>query len=156
MTPMEVMDDASAFLRKVVREYDAKQVKGTYPLTGYAGYPPVRDRSAEKSSYMYAIAAAIEDSDGEELSTVKIEIGFSIYDDKSNGWRRLYNLMEHVRQKLLKHRWFLSRRTALVLPLKRAAADAQPFPQWEGRHGHPTEKVPCGERQGAERRGFEF
>ncbi len=134
MTPMEVMDDAAVFLRKVVQEYDAKQVKGTYPITVYAGYPPVRDRPAEKSSYIYALATDIEDSDGEELSTVKLEIGFSIYDDdKVNGWRSLYNLMEHVRQKLLKHRWLLSRRTALVLPLKGAVADAQPFPQWEGR-----------------------
>ena len=62
-----------------------------------------------------------------------MEIGFSIYDDdKNDGWRSLYNLVEHVRQDLLKFP-FLEKKYRLEPPLLFDIYDReQPFPQWLG------------------------
>ena len=68
----------------------------------------------------------------DEQSAAKVEIGFSIIDgDTSEGWRSLFNLMEHVRQALLKKRT-VANKHRLILPIKFKVADEQPFPQWQG------------------------
>lgn len=121
-----------------MRDYAAEQPSGLRPVEVYAGYPPVPENAAEKSSFIYVLATDFTDEEGEDYSTAKVEIGFSIYDeDEGNGWRSLYNLMEHVRQIMLRRRC-LAGRTVLVLPIKGAVPDSQPFPQWEGKSRRPT------------------
>lgn len=133
MTLMEVMEHLAALLREAVRDYAAEQPSGLRPVEVYAGYPPVPENAAEKSSFIYVLATDFTDEEGKEYSTAKVEIGFSAYDeDEGNGWRSLYNLMEHVRQIMLRRRC-LAGRTVLVLPIKGAVPDSQPFPQWEGK-----------------------
>ena len=133
MTLMEVMEHMAALLREAVRDYAAEQPSGLRPVEVYAGYPPVPENAAEKSSFIYVLATDFTDEEGEDYSTAKVEIGFSVYDeDEGNGWRSLYNLMEHVRQAMLRRRC-LAGRTVLVLPVKGAVPDSQPFPQWEGK-----------------------
>lgn len=144
MTLMEVMNDLSDFIRHVVNEYSAEQPSGLHQIHVYAGYPPIPSDSRETSSRIYTLVTDF--TDGEDGSTAKVEIGFSVYDeDEINGWHSLFNLMEHIRQALLKHRC-LKNRTVLVLPVKGEISGSQPYPQWEGRIiasyqiGQPTEE----------------
>ena len=133
MTIVELMDHLAKFLELAVADYSAKQKTGTTPVVVYAGYPPIRTNAAEKESFIYALVLASTDAADNNMSTAKVEIGFSIYDDdKTDGWRSLYNLMEHIRQYMLKFR-IVAERSRLDLPLKTEVIDAQPFPQWQGK-----------------------
>lgn len=145
MTLVETMENLAEFLRETVSEYSSEQPSGKKPVAVYAGYPPVAISSEEGPSFIYALATDFTDAQDEPYGTVKVEIGFSVYDEnKEDGWRSLFNLMEHVRQALLKYRC-IAGRSSLVLPLKGAVSDSQPFPQWEGKItasytiGQPTE-----------------
>ena len=43
----------------------------------------------------------------------------------------MFNLMEHVRQALLKKRT-VANKHRLILPIKSKVVEDQPFPQWQG------------------------
>ncbi len=132
MTSVELMNHLAAYLRETINEYSTEQKAGILPVAVYAGWPPVRTSAAEKESFVYALALSWDDTKDGDFSTAKIEIGFSIYDDdREKGCFSLYNLMEHVRQALLKKRT-LNGRNRLELPLKSEVSDNQPFPQWQG------------------------
>ena len=132
MTSVELMNNLADFLHEVVKDYSTNQEAGVLPVAVYAGYPPVRTDYEEKESFIYALATEWEDKEDGTFSTCKAEIGFSIYDDnKTEGCFSLYNIMEHVRQALLKKRT-LAGRNRLELPLKSVVSDDQPWPQWQG------------------------
>ena len=87
----------------------------------------------QQASFIYALVTGAHDTADGEMSTATVEIGFSIYDNSdADDWRSLYNLMEHVRQHLLKHR-LVANRHRLQLPLKLEVPEAQPAPQWQGK-----------------------
>lgn len=134
MTPIGLMDKLADFLREVLKDYTTEQTSGKLPINVYPGWPPVRDNPKEKNSHVYVLVLETEDKDdSNELSTAKVEIGFSIYDaDKIDGWRSIFNIMEHVRQALLKHR-FIGMKHRLVHPIKGMIADEPPYPQWLGK-----------------------
>ena len=105
MTSVELMNNLADFIREAVKDYSSQQKAGDIPVAVYSGWPPIRMASAEKESFIYALALEWEDKEDGTFSTCKAEIGFSIYDDdKEQGCFSLYNIMEHVRQALLKHR----------------------------------------------------
>lgn len=132
MTSVELMDILAEFIREVVKDYSSQQKAGDVPVTVYSGWPPIRMASAEKESFIYALALEWDDKADNTFSTCKAEIGFSIYDDdKEQGCFSLYNIMEHVRQALLKHRT-LNGRNRLELPLKSVVSDDQMYPHWLG------------------------
>lgn len=132
MTSVELMNNLADYIREVVKDYSSQQKAGDIPVAVYSGWPPIRMASAEKESFIYALALEWEDKEDGAFSTCKTEIGFSIYDDdKEQGCFSLYNIMEHVRQALLKHRT-LNGRNRLELPLKSVVSDDQPYPQWQG------------------------
>lgn len=132
MTSVELMNNLADFLCEVVKDYSSNQEAGTLPVVVYAGYPPVRTDYEEKESFIYAIATEWEDKEDGTFSTCKVEIGFSIYDDnKTEGCFSLYNIMEHVRQALLK-KCTLAGRNRLELPFKSVVSDDFTYPQWQG------------------------
>lgn len=133
MTPMEVMNGVADLVRHTVWDSSTNQPSGTRLVEVFAGYPPIPETAKERASRIYALVTDFSDAEEKTYSTATVEIGFSIYDeDEGEGWRSLYNLMEHVRQALLRNRC-LAGRMVLVLPLKGAISDNQPFPQWEGK-----------------------
>lgn len=133
MTTIELMNNVREYLEVVLADYSTTQKAGVRPVAVYAGYPPLRLQAAEKESYVYVLALEWTDKADHTFSQAKIEIGFSIYDDDTeHGVLSLYNLMEHVRQALLKKRT-LNGRNRLELPLKGELCDVQTFPQWQGR-----------------------
>lgn len=132
MTPIEAMENVAARIKGVTKEYVTRQKRGELPIAVYAGYPPVPKGAQEKESFIYCYAVKVHDTE-DNYSRVDIEIGFSIYDDDPNeGYITLYNLMEHVRQALLRRRT-LNGRSRLVFPIESEIVDPQPFPQWQGR-----------------------
>lgn len=133
MTTMELMENLAAFLRGAVSEYTAQTKEGTAPVEVYAGYPPIRTKPGQSPSFIYALVTSFQDEEGNKLSSAAVEIGFSIADDDPrDGWRSLTNIMEHVRQAMLKKRT-IANKHRLELPIKGEIADNQPFPQWQGR-----------------------
>lgn len=133
MTTVELMNNLADFLQSVVKDYSTQQKKGCLPIEVYAGYPPIRTNASEISSFIYVLVTEFEDKEEPNLSTAKVEIGFSIYDkDTETGFLSLYNLMEHVRQTLLKQRT-VAEKHRIVLPVKGEIAEDQPFPQWQGK-----------------------
>lgn len=134
MTPIGLMNELAKFLQDTLKDYSTQQTTGNLPILVYPGYPPIPDTAVEKNSYLYVLVVETNDEeDDSKMSTAKVEIGFSIYDaDQTDGWRTIYNVMEHVRQALLKKR-FIAMKHRLELPLKGVVPDEQPFPQWYGK-----------------------
>ena len=127
-TAMEILAD---FLAAVLAEHTATTSDGTETAVKvYAGYPPVRSSSAERESFAYCLATKATD---EDYSKCEIEIGFSIYDnDPQEGWRNLFNCMEHVRQAILLRRT-IGKKLWLELPMTTEVVAEQTFPQWCGK-----------------------
>lgn len=133
MTIVVVVEKLAELIREAVREYDTEQKAGRVPITVYAGFPHVPDTSEEKASFIYCKVASFKDEINGSFGTAEVDIGFSICDrDKKDGWRQLYNLMEHVRQCLLKNPYIGGGTNHLELPLKGEIYDEQPYPQWQG------------------------
>ena len=135
MTPINLMDFMAKRLQKLLADCSAKQPSGIQPVTVYPGYVPVQNNAQEKKSSVYVLVIEAEDKPGNTKSHATVEIGFSIYDDEhTDGWRSLFNVMEHVRQDLLKYR-FVNMQHRLDLeyaPIKTRIVENQPFPQWQG------------------------
>lgn len=133
MTTVELMDNLAEFLRPAVADYSARQPSGQRKIKVYAGFPPARFNADEQPSYIYALVTGAQDTNDMAMSTATVEIGFNIYDNSDvEDWRSLYNLMEHVRQYLLRHR-LVAHRHRLQLPLKLEVPEGQPAPQWQGK-----------------------
>ena len=117
MTTVELMDNLADYLRSVIVDYSTQQPSGKRSIKVYAGFPPARMNADEQASFIYALVTAAQDTADGDMSTATVEIGFSIYDDSEyDDWRSLYNIMEHVRQQLLKHR-FIADRHRLLFPV---------------------------------------
>lgn len=133
MTTVELMDNLADYLRSVIVDYSTQQPSGKRSIKVYAGFPPARMNADEQASFIYALVTGAQDTADGDMSTATVEIGFSIYDDSEyDDWRSLYNIMEHVRQQLLKHR-FIADRHRLLFPVKIEVPEAQPAPQWQGK-----------------------
>lgn len=133
MTTVELMDNLADYLRSVIVDYSTQQPSGKRSIKVYAGYPPARMNADEQASFIYALVTGAQDTADGDMSTATVEIGFSIYDDSEyDDWRSLYNIIEHVRQHLLKHR-FIADRYRLLFPVKIEVPEAQPAPQWQGK-----------------------
>lgn len=131
MTLVTVMESIKALLEEAVAEYRAQGKERLEPIKVYAGYPPVRDRSMEMSSYVYAAVVDWTDKEADTYSACTVEIGLAIRDEAPDGCMSLYNLMEHIRQTLLRHR-IVCDNTSLQLPLKGRLPEQQPTPIWLG------------------------
>lgn len=132
MTPINLMDTMRDRIAKLLNEnYTSEQPSGKLPVEVYSGYPPKRDSAQERHSFIYVLVSDIVDE--KEESYAMLEIGFSVYDDdRIDGWRSLYNLVEHIRQDLLKFP-FLGRKYRLQYPLQFRPDDReQPYPQYQG------------------------
>ncbi len=132
MTPIGLMDSLAEKLQKLMDDYSTEQPSGTLPITVYPGYTPMRTNSKEKNSEMYVLVRQIVDENDKIKSYAIVEIGFSIYDeDPVNGWRGLFNPLEHVRQYLLKNR-IIDKKYWLQLPMESIVFDDQnqAWPQW--------------------------
>lgn len=131
MTQIELMENLAAFLSDLLKDYDTRTSKGELvPVKVYPGFIPVKTNAKETESFIYVLALECEDNEAQ--SEAKVEIGFSIHDsDTEEGWRSLYNLLEHVRQALLKKRT-IAKKHRLILPITSKVVDNQPFPQWQG------------------------
>lgn len=132
MTPIELMENLSKYLQETVVSYTAVQKSGETHIDVFPGYPPLKSSGKEGSSFIYVVVTEFTDKENGDLSSANVEIGFSIYDqDEKDGWRSLYNIMEHVRQALLKKR-ILASKHMLLLPIKGEILEDQPWPQWRG------------------------
>lgn len=139
MTTIELMDNLAEKIRLTVENYwtaqTKKQTKETVMqrVEVYAGYPPIRTTGETTASFIYALVISCEDRLNDPWATAQVEIGFNIHDeDVNDGWRSLYNLMEHVRQALLKDRC-LKAKNSLDFPLRMEIVTDQPYPQWQGK-----------------------
>ena len=132
MTPINLMDKLAERLQKLLTDYSSEQPSGTLPVKVYPGYVPKQEDATEHSSFVYVLVRQVLDEDGNKKSSAIVEIGFSIYDEYlTGGWRSLFNLVEHVRQNLLKYR-FVNMKHRLELPMQTDIMDDnnQAWPNW--------------------------
>ena len=138
MIPVNLMDALAERLEKVLKDYSAEKppegfpvalVFGRKPLKIHPGQVPVPESADEIESFVYVIVKKIEDKN--DSSSATVEIGVSLYDEDWTGWRNMYNIVEHIRQELLKHR-ILNKKFMLQWPIETDFADEQPYPQWVG------------------------
>lgn len=147
MTPVNLMDTLAEQLEGLLSGYTTEQPSGTFPIAVFPGQVPVSDDASENRSAVYIIVRSVEDVGPNELSTATVKIAISIYDeDRETGWRSLYNVAEHIRQHLLKHR-MLDKKFMLKCnsenPLKTDFEEDQPYPQWVAEiTGHYTINQP--------------
>ncbi len=136
MIPINLLDGLRDFIQKQVSgyEYSYKRADGSVDMKTpkvYSGYLPVRTRhDLEFSPFIIVKLKKINDND--DISTADIRIIFTTHDDDDvDNWRSQFNLMEHVRQALLKHRT-IANKFRLELPVVSEASEYSQSPYPEG------------------------
>lgn len=133
MTITELIDNMVEFLKPVVVTYNGQKDSKKSDISIIAGYPPKLVGNEERSSAIYVMVTDAQDNDQtKDYSRATVTLSFDIADDdKVDGWRTLYNIMEHIRQEMLKHRR-IGDRNRLILPIKFKTPYEQPWPNWQG------------------------
>lgn len=133
MTITELIDNMVEFLKPVVVNYNGLKDSQKSEISVIAGYPPKLMGNEVRPSAIYVMVTEAEDDTRErDYSKATVTLSFDIVDDdKVDGWRTLYNIMEHIRQEMLKHRR-IGKRNRLVLPIKFKTPFDQPWPNWQG------------------------
>lgn len=132
MIPVLLLDTLADFLREVNRDYRREDaaVNGN-PLFVEPWYFK-RSETAAETFYPYIAPRLIKGDDTANGSTVSVRLYFGTYSENAaEGWRELYNLMEHSRQALLKKR-VLANRFRLKLPIHWEVPEDQAHPEWAG------------------------
>lgn len=130
--PIILLDDLSNFLREANKEYHlADEAVKDNPLLVSPGYLKRRESAAE-SFYPHIVSRLMKGDDTVDASVASVRLYFGTYsEDVTNGWRELFNLMEHTRQALLKKRT-IAKRFRLELPIHWEMVEDQPYPAWMG------------------------
>ncbi|MFH5187112.1 hypothetical protein ACHHV8_33520 [Paenibacillus sp. TAB 01] len=97
----------------------------------HAGYLPQQQSGSENVSDFPYIIVRILDGQDQDESIVRIKLLFGIFSRDDNGFVDVLNLMEKVRQSLLKDR-VVDNRYRLELPYKWKLFEDQPYPEWIG------------------------
>ena len=135
MIPVRLIDGLTDVIKEAVKDYvltiEGQQEK---KITVYPQHIPDENFSSDEYYPLIIVSAQkIDDDEGGTIndSTVDIGLTFGVYGDDENAWRDLLNIMESVRQAVLKNRT-INRRHRLILPLKWEVIEAQPYPFWFG------------------------
>lgn len=135
MIPINLLDGLRDFIQKQVAgyEYSFKRADGSIDMKNpkvYIGYSPVRiQNDLEFSPFIIVKLKKINDND--DISTADIRIIFNKHDDDADNWRSQFNLMEYIRQALLKHRT-IANKFRLELPVVSEASEYSQSPHPEG------------------------
>lgn len=137
MVSMVLVDALSSVLTTALANYTFTTPKGvaTAPHVVAGWLPPKDPKNAasglEDVPYVL-IRFAGHDDLAEGDSEAKVHIYVGIYDESHDGWRNVANVLEHIRQVLLKNRT-IAKKFRLTLPLKSTIpTEEQPYPNWVG------------------------
>lgn len=132
MIPVILLDELAKFLKEANKEYHLSDEKvKDKKLIAVAGFLKRRE-NAKEMFFPHIVPRLIKGDDTETGSNVTVRIYFGTYcEDVNDGWRELFNLMEHSRQALLKQRT-IANRFRLELPIHYEIYEDQPYPEWFG------------------------
>lgn len=132
MTPVILLEELARYLKLANKDYRLtdEAVKNN-PLTVVPGFLKRRE-NADEQFFPHIVPRLIRGTDTDDGSTATVRIYFGTYcEDVADGWRELFNLMEHSRQALLKQRT-IADKFRLLLPIKYEMPEEQPYPEWVG------------------------
>lgn len=132
MTPIILLDELTAALEKVLAGYKMiAELQPPKPVTVYKQYMPVDE--FENETFYPAVTVqirSVEDDGGETVATVLITIGV-FGGHKTDGWRDLLNIAEHIRQFLLENP-IIAKKFPLKMPAAFELLAEQPEPFYFG------------------------
>ncbi len=132
MTPVILVDELRDYLKLVVEKYwfETNKKEVNKPPQVISGYLPAK-KATDIPDFPF-ILVRLSDGEDADSSTVTVYVVIGTYsEDAQNGWRDPANIVERVRQSLLKKRT-LANRFRLEMPLKYELPDEQPVPHWFG------------------------
>lgn len=132
MTATVLLDELAKFLKEVNKDYRLSDelVRGN-ELIVVPGFLKRRENAIE-TFYPHIVPRFIKGSDTTSDSNVSVKIFFGTYcEDVNDGWRELYNLMEHTRLALLKQK-IIGKKFMLEGNLEYEIPEEQPYPEWVG------------------------
>lgn len=132
MIAINLLDSLRDFIQEQVKEYQYQMPDGRMLTPNiYSGYLPVRTDAAEEYA-PFILVKLVKINDEQSESSADVKIIFVAYDDDTvDNWRSQINLMEHVRQALLKNKT-IAKKFRLELPLSYEAAEYTPYPEGYG------------------------
>ena len=138
MVTIELIDALRDFITAQVKEYEYEfqrpngEVDRKTPIV-HSAFLPIRT-TAETEYSPFVVVRLIKINDEQDASYADLRIVFDVHDtDAEANWRSLFNLMEHVRQALLKTRT-IGKKFRIKLPLTYEAAvySQSPYPEGYG------------------------
>lgn len=137
MIPARLVMALRAEIADAVKDYKMEaENQEDKKVTVYAQHIP--DEDFEDDTYYPLIIVSLQKVKDEEQtparpdsSTATVGLTFGVHGFGKDTWRDLLNLMEHVRQRLLRKRT-IADLYRLSLPLEWEAIEAQPYPFWFG------------------------
>ncbi len=129
MIPNLLVQAIAELLRKALAEYKMQaEGQDDKSVTVYEQHIPDEDFESD-TYYPLVIVSCQNVEDKEEGSTATIGLTIGVYGDDKEAWIDLLNIMEHIRQSLLKYRT-IDQRFRLAFPTKFETIEAQPYPFW--------------------------
>lgn len=133
MIPVVLVDELAGLIVKATDFYrydDSQSEKKA--ITVYKQHIPERNIENEEFYPLIIVNTPLVEDIESETSTADITLVFGTYgEDECYAWRDLLNLMEHVRQAILKQRT-IAKKFRLVFPTKWETLASQPCPFWIG------------------------
>ncbi|TGV00499.1 hypothetical protein EN829_057710 [Mesorhizobium sp. M00.F.Ca.ET.186.01.1.1] len=132
MTPVLLMHSLKAFLEEVVADVELTSPKGIFARPQiFLEALPQRKADSQEEDYPFIIVRAAGGEDMEDGSTASLSLIFGTYSKDDDGFMDVLNIIECVRQALLKCR-VVGKSFRMELPLKWKLFDEQPYPAWVG------------------------
>ncbi|MBQ4358965.1 MAG: hypothetical protein II767_01780 [Proteobacteria bacterium] len=137
MIPVNLLFALKAEVEDAVKDYKmAAENQDDKKVTVYAQHIP--DDDFEDDTFYPLVLVSVQSGEDNqnaaniaELSTVTVGLTFGVFGEDRDAWMDLLNLMECVRQHLLKRRT-INNKHRLVLPTKWETIEVQPYPFWFG------------------------
>ncbi|GEB35305.1 hypothetical protein [Brevibacillus parabrevis] len=132
MTPVLLMHSLKTFLEEVVVDVELTNPKGTLTTPQvFLEALPQRKADSQEEDYPFIIVRAAGGEDLEDGSTASLNLIVGTYSKDDSGFIDVLNIIEDVRQALLKKR-VVGQSFRMELPLKWKLFDEQPYPGWVG------------------------
>lgn len=130
MTPIELVDALSDFIKDVVKEYDlSTKIDGKCKAPEvHSGYLPPKTKGDDASDFPYIIVRYLSENDNSgNVVSMRIIIG-TYSEDEQNGWRDTLNIATRIKIAIRKRETLGP--FSLSDKIETELFEDQPFPYW--------------------------
>lgn len=135
MIPVLLIEELAKCIRSAVKDYKLQaEGQADKPVTVYEQHISEEDFLSDTYYPLVVVSLQkVEDGESKEMPESYATVGLTVgcYGEDKRAWQDTLNIMERIRQSVLKKRT-IGNRFRLRLPTKWETIEGQPYPFWYG------------------------